>query len=136
MAMSEHQLKALFSSEGLLRQMLPAFRARPGQIEFAQTISTSLTQSADLVIEAETGIGKSLGYLIPVLLSNKRVLISTYTKLLQDQIFYEDLSIALRVLASAKKVVVLKGRRNYLCPFKFGQLFDSPSMRFPADTLA
>ena len=117
MAMSDHQLKALFSPVGLMSQTLPSFRARAGQIEFAQAIEASLQQSGDSVIEAETGIGKSLGYLMPVLLSNKRVLISTYTKLLQDQIFYEDLSIARTVLASAKKVVVLKGRRNYLCPF-------------------
>ena len=75
MAMSDYQLKALFSSEGLVSQTLPAFRSRAGQIEFAQAIQASLMQSGDSVIEAETGIGKSLGYLIPVLLSNKRVLI-------------------------------------------------------------
>ncbi|MGY8853244.1 MAG: ATP-dependent DNA helicase [Pseudomonadales bacterium] len=125
--MSDYQLSALFSSEGLMRQMLPSFRSRPGQIEFACAIERALTQSRDLVIEAETGIGKSLGYLVPVLLSNKRVLISTYTKLLQDQIFYEDLEIALRVLGSSKKVAVLKGRSNYLCLYKFSQLFESPS---------
>ena len=136
MAMSDHQLKALFSSEGLMSQTLPAFRSRAGQIEFAEAIEASLMQSVDSVIEAETGIGKSLGYLMPVLLSNKRVLISTYTKLLQDQIFYEDLSIARTVLASAKKVAVLKGRRNYLCPFKFAQLFESPSNRLPTEALA
>ena len=136
MAMSDYQLKALFSSEGLVSQTLPAFRSRAGQIEFAQAIEASLMQSGDSVIEAETGIGKSLGYLIPVLLSNKRVLISTYTKLLQDQIFHKDLATARRVLASAKKVAVLKGRRNYLCPFKFGQLFKSPSKTLPADALA
>lgn len=135
MAMSDHQLKALFSPVGLMSQTLPSFRSRAGQIEFAQAIEASLQQSGDSVIEAETGIGKSLGYLMPVLLSNKRVLISTYTKLLQDQIFYEDLSIARTVLASAKKVAVLKGRRNYLCPFKFGQLFESPTKELSADAL-
>ncbi len=134
--MSDYQLNALFSSDGLISQTLPAFRSRAGQIEFALAIEASLAQSDDLVIEAETGIGKSLGYLMPVLLSNKRVLISTYTKLLQDQIFYEDLSIAQRVLASPKKVAVLKGRRNYLCPFKFTQLIHSPSMMLSVDALS
>ena len=70
------------------------------------------------MVEAETGVGKTLGYLLPILLSNKKVLISSFTKALQDQIYHDDVNRLRHWVAPDKRVAVLKGRANYLCPEK------------------
>lgn len=108
-------LAELFGADGPLAQALPAFRPRSGQLELAEAIDACLDGGQDLVAEAATGTGKTLAYLIPVLLGGARTIISTGTLNLQDQLFRRDLPLALKALGVERKVALLKGRANYLC---------------------
>ncbi len=94
---------------------LPGFRARPGQLRFAEAVASTLQERRWLVAEAGTGTGKTFAYLIPALLSGRRVIISTGTRTLQDQLFHRDLPLLGRALGRAATVALLKGRANYLC---------------------
>ncbi|MDZ7791360.1 MAG: ATP-dependent DNA helicase [Xanthomonadales bacterium] len=108
-------LATLFGSDGALAEALPAFRPREGQLKLAETIEHCLGAGQDLVAEAATGTGKTLAYLVPVLLRGDRTIISTGTLNLQDQLFRRDLPLALKALGVERKVALLKGRANYLC---------------------
>ncbi len=100
---------------GPLARELPGFRARPGQLQFAEAVADTLREHRWLVAEAGTGTGKTFAYLIPALLSGRRVIISTGTRTLQDQLFHRDLPLLGRALGRATTVALLKGRANYLC---------------------
>jgi len=84
-------------------------------MRMAEAVDQVLAQRGTLVVEAGTGIGKTLAYLVPALLSGERVIISTGTKTLQDQLFYRDLPLVMEALASNADTALLKGRANYLC---------------------
>ncbi len=112
--MSE-SLATLFGADGALAGALPAFRPRAGQLGLAETIDRCLDSGRDLVAEAATGTGKTLAYLVPVLLRGERTIISTGTLNLQDQLFRRDLPLALKALGVERKIALLKGRANYLC---------------------
>ncbi|MFP4208953.1 MAG: ATP-dependent DNA helicase [Wenzhouxiangella sp.] len=109
------ELAAVFESGGALARALPAFRPRPGQQRLAMAIAECLANGTDLVAEAATGTGKTMAYLVPVLLRDARVILSTGTLNLQDQLFRRDLPLALSALGLERKVALLKGRANYLC---------------------
>src|SRR5438128_10151854 len=94
---------------------MPGFESRPQQAELAAAVSTSLASGRHLLAEAGTGTGKSLGYLIPALESGRRVVVSTATKALQQQLLDKDVPIAAAALGRDLRVAVLKGRQNYLC---------------------
>jgi ATP-dependent DNA helicase DinG len=94
---------------------LEGFAPRVGQAVMADAIVDAITNAENLVVEAGTGTGKTLAYLIPVLLSGKRVILSTGTKTLQDQLFHRDLPMVSSAIGRPARTVLLKGRSNYLC---------------------
>lgn len=94
---------------------MPGFQARPQQQAMAQAIAELLTDQGVLVVEAGTGVGKTFAYLAPALASGCRVIISTGSKTLQDQLFFKDLPLVSKALGYAPNRALLKGRSNYLC---------------------
>lgn len=105
----------ILSETGPFANCLDGFTVRPQQQQLAQTIAEVLSNDDSLVCEAGTGTGKTFAYLVPVLLSGKRVIISTGTKHLQDQLYYKDLPIVRKALNVPIVTALLKGRANYLC---------------------
>ncbi len=96
---------------------LPGFKPRDSQIKMATAVDEAIESGGTLVVEAETGTGKTLAYLLPALLSEGPVLVSTGTKNLQDQLFLKDLPMVMKVMGINRRVALLKGRANYLCPY-------------------
>lgn len=111
-------LQTLFGPEGALARQLAGFRPRRAQQEMALAVAQTLRDSGCLVAEAGTGTGKTLAYLVPAVLSEKKVLVSTATKTLQDQLFRKDIPLVRRALGVPFRAVLLKGRSNYLCPYR------------------
>lgn len=105
-------------NQGRLATAIPGFKSRAGQSNMAQEIAWSISQKTTLVVEAGTGTGKTYAYLVPCLLSGKKVLISTATKTLQDQLYHKDLPLLLRSLALSTSIQNLKGRANYICKYR------------------
>ena len=105
----------LFSPGGALAETLPGFEPRPEQAALAEAVAGAFATGEHLVAEAGTGTGKSLAYLIPALASGQRVVVATATKALQEQLFEKDVPAAARALGRDVRVVVLKGRQNYVC---------------------
>ncbi|MEP7243700.1 MAG: ATP-dependent DNA helicase [Gammaproteobacteria bacterium] len=108
-------LEDIFGPEGPLQRALPDFRFRRQQLHMAERVAGALENREALVVEAGTGTGKTFAYLVPALLSGKRVLISTGTRTLQDQLFSKDLPLVSAALGRPARVALLKGRSNYLC---------------------
>jgi ATP-dependent DNA helicase DinG len=106
---------SIFSTEGPLGRALEGFRERPSQQQMATRISEALELREALLVEAGTGTGKTFAYLVPALLSGLRVLISTGTRTLQDQLYHRDLPLLAAALGRPARVALLKGRSNYLC---------------------
>ena len=111
------QLAALFSHDGALAAHIGDFRARPQQVELACAIAEAITANGQLVAEAGTGTGKTFAYLVPALLNGGKVIISTGTKNLQDQLFQKDLPTVRDALKAPVSVALLKGRANYVCHY-------------------
>jgi ATP-dependent DNA helicase DinG len=105
----------IFGPEGPLARTVPGFTTRPEQIAMAQEVARALHVSGRLIVEAGTGTGKTFAYLVPVLLSGKRVIVSTGTRTLQDQLFRRDLPTVANAMGRPVRVALLKGRANYLC---------------------
>jgi ATP-dependent DNA helicase DinG len=116
------RVNAVFADDGPLAGALEGFEPRPGQREFAEAVANTLEDGGTLVAEAGTGIGKTLAYLVPAVLSGKRVLISTGTRTLQDQVFYKDVPTVGRALNIEVNAAYMKGRTNYLCRHRFDRL--------------
>ena len=110
---------AAFAPGGPLALALPGFEARSGQLEMAEAVSAVFAEGGVLLAEAGTGTGKTLAYLIPAILSRRRVLISTGTKNLQEQIFFKDLPVLRDSLGVKFTATYMKGRGNYLCLHRF-----------------
>ena len=98
-----------------VRRALPAGEARPGQAAMAEAVARAIDANRHLIVQAGTGTGKSLGYLVPAVLSGRRVVVATATKALQDQLAAKDLPFLARHLGRPFSFSVLKGRSNYLC---------------------
>ena len=111
----EGLVRETFAPEGLLSRTVEEFKSRDGQTEMAGSIARTIEAGGVLVVEAGTGIGKTFAYLVPVLLSGARVLLSTATKTLQDQLFGRDLPLLSRALGLPVRAALLKGRGSYLC---------------------
>ncbi len=105
----------LFGNEGPLARAIPGFTMREEQIGMAKAVDHALRSRGRLVVEAGTGTGKTFAYLVPALLSGKRVVISTGTRTLQDQLFARDLPTVASALGRPVRIALLKGRANYLC---------------------
>jgi ATP-dependent DNA helicase DinG len=104
-----------FSENGLLAQAIDGFVAREPQRNMASKVSESIKKQHSLVVEAGTGTGKTFAYLVPALRSDKKVILSTGSKNLQEQLFSKDLPIIKKALNYSGKITLLKGRSNYLC---------------------
>lgn len=110
-------LKEIFSADGLLARAIRDFRSRPFQIEMAEAVAQAIAGNGVLVAEAGTGTGKTFAYLVPALLSGGKVIISTGTKTLQDQLFDRDIPMVREALRVPVTVALLKGRANYVCHY-------------------
>ena len=125
-------LYQFFSPGGVLSKMHPAYEFRGGQLQMAQAVEQALEEKRHLIVEAGTGTGKTLAYLLPVIRSGKRVIISTGTKNLQEQLFYKDVPFLEQALGEAGSTPVrlsvcyMKGRNNYLCRKKLYDLTERP----------
>ena len=107
--------KSFFGRHGLLAQTHPNYEFRPGQVEMAEAVAAALADRRHLIVEAGTGTGKTLAYLVPAVLFGKRVIISTGTKNLQEQLFFKDLPFLESVFGRKISACYMKGRSNYLC---------------------
>lgn len=112
---------AAFGPGGVLSRMQAHYRAREGQICMADAVARTMERGGALVVEAGTGVGKTFAYLVPALLSGERVLLSTATKALQDQLFARDLPQLVSALALPVRTALLKGRGSYLCLHRMEQ---------------
>src|SRR3954469_6503016 len=113
------RIRTIFSPEGLLSKSRN-FEFRPEQQEMAAAVARTLEEERHLVVEAGTGVGKSLAYLAPAILfaleQKKKAIISTHTFNLQEQLLHKDIPILKKTLPVEFEAVLMKGRQNYLCP--------------------
>lgn len=117
----QHKVKAAFADDGTLARQIPGFKARDAQKQMALAVADSISRGSALVVEAGTGTGKTYAYLVPALLAGKKVILSTGTKNLQEQLYFRDLPKVLQALALPLQTALLKGRANYLCLFRLTQ---------------
>ena len=131
-------VSATFTDHGVLAQASPQFKPRAGQTEMAKAVAETIAQGGELVVEAGTGVGKTYAYLVPVLLSGQRALVSTATKALQDQLFSRDIPKLIEILKLPIRVALLKGRASYLCTQRLLQARQSndASLRIHAHALS
>jgi ATP-dependent DNA helicase DinG len=126
-------VSAAFAPDGLVARALPGFEPRPAQIAMADAVAGTFAAGGILLAEAGTGTGKTLAYLVPAILSGQRVLISTGTKNLQEQIYFKDLPVLRASLGVEFKATYMKGRGNYLCLHRFDALRqDGVQTAFPS----
>src|SRR5579862_6088404 len=112
----------ILGENGPLRAALAGFKPRTAQQQMAGHIHAALMARQLLLVEAGTGTGKTYAYLVPALLSGLRILISTGTRTLQDQLYHRDLPLLAGALGRPARVVLLKGRSNYLCRARFADI--------------
>jgi ATP-dependent DNA helicase DinG len=115
-------LEDIFGPGGPLHSALPDFKSRWQQLRMAERVATALEHRETVVVEAGTGTGKTFAYLVPALLCGARVLISTGTRTLQDQLFSKDLPLVAAALGRPARIALLKGRTNYLCRYRLAQV--------------
>jgi ATP-dependent DNA helicase DinG len=132
------QVVAIFGEEGLL-STISGFETRPEQFQMAHAIAKALEGETHLVVEAGTGVGKSLAYLIPAVLhsvaSRRKAVICTHTITLQEQLLYKDLPLLQKILGIPFEAVLLKGRQNYFCPARFNRALHYAQDLFSGDVL-
>lgn len=121
----------LLGPSGPLASDFAGYEDRPAQLAMADAVERALAEDRVLVCEAGTGTGKTLAYLVPAILSGRRVVVSTATKALQDQIFEKDLPLVRRVLGLEVNAALVKGLGNYLCRRRFEELRRSPEALKP-----
>ena len=110
-------LARIFGPEGPLARELPAYHFREQQLAMADAVARAIDERGQLLAEAGTGTGKTFAYLVPALLSGGKVIVSTGTKTLQDQLFQRDLPLVRDALKVPVTVALLKGRANYVCHY-------------------
>ena len=108
-------LAEVLGLQGALARTLPGYSTRPQQVAMAEHVMAAFADRSQLIVEAGTGTGKTFAYLVPALLSGRRVIVSTGTRALQDQLFHRDLPTVSAALGRPVRVALLKGRANYLC---------------------
>ena len=132
------EINKIFTPDGVLARKLPGYESRPGQLAMAEAVALVLEDDRQhdiqeqmgrkLAVEAETGIGKTLAYLVPAVLSGQKIIISTNTLNLQDQILNKEIPFIRENIAPDLSALCVKGRRNYLCLYRWKQLFASPQL--------
>ncbi|MGH9404257.1 MAG: ATP-dependent DNA helicase [Terriglobia bacterium] len=120
-------LAKIFGPGGWLAKRHPQYEYRQSQLEMAEEIESALAHQRHLIVEAGTGTGKTLAYLVPILRSGLRVVISTGTKNLQEQLFYKDIPF-LKKLVPNLRATLMKGRQNYVCRQKVYDLESQPAL--------
>lgn len=113
----DREVEQIFGDSGVLSNSIPGYRSRQAQIEMAKAIASSIEGQKTLLAEAGTGTGKTFAYLIPAMLWGGKVIVSTGTKNLQDQLYLRDVPTIKKVLKAPISVALLKGRANYVCHF-------------------
>ncbi len=108
-------VRQFFGRKGLLSEWHPNYEFRAGQLEMAEAVAAALADKKHLIVEAGTGTGKTLAYLVPAILSGRRIVISTGTKNLQEQLFYKDVPFLAQHFETPLRVCYMKGRANYAC---------------------
>lgn len=121
-------MERYFGRQGMLAQKVPGYEFRASQQKMAEAVFATLQDAAPLIVEAGTGTGKTWAYLIPAILSGKRVVVSTGTKTLQDQILDHDIPFLKKHLFPRLRAICLKGRKNYLCRRKFQLFAQQPTL--------
>ena len=120
------QASEFFGPDGRLAAAHEGYEYRPGQVEMARSVGHVLAQGGTLMVEAATGTGKTLAYLVPAVAAGRRVIVSTGTRNLQDQIYEKDVPFLRDRAGLAISACVMKGRDNYLCRFRLGQVEREP----------
>ncbi len=129
-ALDPERVREILGPSGPFALSLPGFEHREAQQEMAAAVAGVLREGGELMVEAGTGTGKTLAYLIPAILSGQRVVISTGTKNLQEQLFYKDIPLVRKALNVPFTACLMKGRGNYLCLARFAQFQLQPGFRF------
>ncbi|MFN7828037.1 MAG: ATP-dependent DNA helicase [Acidobacteriota bacterium] len=119
-------MKEIFGRNGLLARRHPEYEFRQGQLAMAEAVAKALESRRHLLVEAGTGTGKTLAYLIPAIATGRRIVVSTGTKNLQEQLYYKDIPFLQKVLPQTFRATYLKGRSNYVCLQRLEQASDSP----------
>jgi ATP-dependent DNA helicase DinG len=118
--------RQFFSRHGMLSKWHPKYEFRAGQVDMAEAVESALADKRHLIVEAGTGTGKTLAYLVPALQSGKRVVVSTGTKNLQEQLFFKDVPFLQKHFPRPLKVCYMKGRNNYACRQKIYDADNAP----------
>lgn len=113
----------------MLEEHAPQFQVRPQQLEMVRHVATAIENKSNLLIEAGTGTGKTFAYLVPALLADKKVIVSTATRYLQDQLFNKDVPLLMEILRRDIDIVALKGHSNYLCLEKLERHWNQPNLK-------
>jgi len=129
-------VRRALGADGMAHRWGEGFRHRPGQLVMAEAVADTLGQGGALVVQAGTGVGKTLAYLVPLLLSGRRAVLSTATQALQDQLYHRDIPAVTRALGLPVRLAMLKGRGAYVCLHRLrSQVAASVRERDPADSV-
>jgi ATP-dependent DNA helicase DinG len=121
-------IQEILGPDASLAGALSGFEFRPSQVELAHLIEKAIDEKIPAIVEAGTGTGKTIAYLVPVVLSDKKTVISTGTKNLQDQIYFKDIPLLSKAIGKDIDAMLMKGRKNYLCLHRFHQIFSRPPL--------
>ena len=131
MRVSLDPIQDILGPEGSMARSLEDFEFRASQVQMARLIEKAMAQKVPAIVEAGTGTGKTLGYLVPLVLSGKKAVISTGTKNLQEQIFFKDVPLLSKATGLEVDCILMKGRKNYLCLHRYFQRFSQSSLLRP-----
>jgi len=123
--LGRQSLDRIFGPQGWLARHHPKYEYRPSQLEMAEDVESALENRRHLIVEAGTGTGKTLAYLVPIIQSGRRVVISTGTKNLQEQLFFKDIPFLTKLFPKIH-ATLMKGRQNYLCRQKLYDIEKQP----------
>ncbi|NOQ14707.1 MAG: DEAD/DEAH box helicase, partial [Methyloprofundus sp.] len=115
---SKQQVADFFAANGALAKIIPDYLPRVAQVEMAAAVAQSIEAKEHVIVEAGTGTGKTFAYLVPAIVSGKKVIVSTGTKNLQDQLFNKDVPLIRKAMKAPFAAALLKGRANYLCTYR------------------
>lgn len=115
---SKQQVADFFAADGALAKVIPGYLPRAAQVEMAEAVAQSIDDKEHVIVEAGTGTGKTFAYLVPAIVSGKKVIVSTGTKNLQDQLFNKDVPLIRQAMKVPFAAALLKGRANYLCTYR------------------
>ena len=127
--MANYSVAELLGAGGPIAAYLRGFAPRNEQLHLAEAVMAALQQQSTLIGEAGTGTGKTFAYLVPAMVSGQRIIISTGTRHLQDQLYHTDMPLVHRALASGVRISLLKGRANYLCRHRLVRALQHPVLR-------